>query len=365
MGNLAELSENLDIEYWFDREGYDYRSTRGHNGLQLNIKHCPFCGNSNWKVYLNADNGLGNCFVCDTKFNKPKLIKQTLDLSWQGVEEHMREVLREQGWRPKQTRTVDVDENTVKLPPSFELPTPDGRNLKYLEGRNITGELAAYFHLRYCTEGLWLYKFNGGSFAQDFSDRLIIPVYDLDGKLTTFQGRDIYGSADKKYLFPSALPGTGRFLYNGQNAVKRKRVVMGEGAFDVFALKAALDEDPALRDVVPIGSFGKHLSYGDLDGNDQLGRFVALKRDGLEEVTIMWDGEYEALKAACEASKLLIGIGLKARIALLPPDRDPNEVSPDVVRAAFYSAVPYSSRQEVLWSLRPPYLPKKNQSLLT
>ncbi len=87
--------------------------------------------------------------------------------------------------------------------------------------------------------------------AQKGERRLLIPVYDLDGKLVTFQGRDIIGDQDAKYLFPPALPGTGRFLYNGHNAVRARRIAMGEGAFDVFSLKAAIDGESDLRDIVP------------------------------------------------------------------------------------------------------------------
>jgi hypothetical protein len=101
-------------------------------------------------------------------------------------------------------------------------------------------------------------------------------------------GRDITGASERKYLFPTGLPGTGRYLLNGQNAVTSKRVCMGEGGFDVFAMKAAFDEEVELRGVTCVGSFGKHLSYGDMAGDDQLGRLLKLRAHGLEDLTILW-----------------------------------------------------------------------------
>jgi DNA primase len=267
------------------------------------------------------------------------------------------EVLSEQGWRPRRTTTAAVEyTDDIKLPTSFALPTKDGQNLVYLEKRGVNGDLAKYFHLRMCLYGWWNFtKDDDSSSGQSFDDRLIIPVFDLNGELKTFQGRDITGESDKKYLFPKGLPGTGRYLFNGQNAMRCKRVCLGEGAFDVIAIKKAFDEEVTLRDVMPVGSFGKHLSYGSLEGDDQLGRFIQLKSLGLEEVTIMWDGEVKALIAALDAAKILRGVGLRARIATLPFDRDPNEVLPEVVREVFWNAHIYTASLDLKWRLKNPY----------
>jgi len=234
----------------------------------------------------------------------------------------------------------------------------------YLENRQVDGALANFFHLRFCTEGWWNFtNREGKKSGQKFDMRIIIPVFDLDGKLVTFQGRDITGKSDKRYLFPAGLPGTGRFLLNGQNAVKAKRVCVGEGAFDIMAIKRALDEEVTLRDVVPIGTFGKHLSYGSMDGNDQLGRFLQLKHDGLQEVTLMWDGTTDAITAALDAARHLKRLGLQIKIAKLPFEKDPNEVLPEVVRDAFWKAELYTSELDVRWRLRNPYvLAKKIKS---
>ncbi len=358
-----ELTEQLDLEYWFDRESLAHKVSRGASGMQINAKDCPKCGDARWRVYLNADTGLGNCFVCNEGFNKLKFIHMALGhdpddrKSWRLTFDHAKECLVEQGWRPKQRVEVAVEYETATLPDSMELPTKDGRNLKYLEDRGIIGELAKFFHLRFCISGKWWFtNEEGGRGFQKFDQRVIIPIYDLDGTFKTFQGRDITGLVlDKKYLFPKGLPGTGRYLLNGQSVQRARRAVMGEGGFDVFALKLAMDGEVALRDVVPIGSFGKHLSFGSAGGDDQLSRFRTLKKQGLEEVTIMWDGEWKALLAACEAAKLLRQVDLVAKIALLPAGRDPNEVTADVVRRAFWEAVPYSQSQHIKWMLKDPF----------
>lgn len=354
--DFDEIREHLDLEQWFDREGRAYKMGRGRSGMQINAQECPACGDRRWRVYLNAESGVGNCFVCNETFNKISFIHKAQGGTWRDTIDHCREAMREQGWRPKRTVTVAVDDGEVKLPISFALPTREGENLTYLEQRGITGDIARYFHLRYCHAGNYGYLDEGKPRYQKFDGRVIIPVYDLDGTLRTFQGRDITGEAgDRKYLFPKGLPGTGRFLLNGQNVGRARRAVAGEGAFDVAAIKIAMDQDVELRDVVPIGTFGKSLSYGDMDGNDQLGRLIQLRRQGLEELTFMWDGEHSALMAAISAGEIVKRIGLRVRIALLPAGCDPNEIDPAQVRQAFREALELTASQAVRWRLRSPY----------
>ena len=41
--SLAEILDRIDMEYWLNREGFEYKVTRGKNGIQLNVKECPVC----------------------------------------------------------------------------------------------------------------------------------------------------------------------------------------------------------------------------------------------------------------------------------------------------------------------------------
>jgi len=360
---FQEITDELDLEFFFDHQSLAYKMGRGSSGMQINAKHCPSCGDSRSRVYLNAETGLGNCFVCNQSFNKVRFAHATFghdDHQWGETIRMLKEVLSDQGWRPKRLATAAVDPGEVRVPYSMALPTPEGENLQYLENRGITNEYAKYFGLRYCQMGFWMVTGDDGKkWPQKFDNRVIIPVYDLNGELKTFQGRALDPDAERKYLFPIGLPGTGRYLYNGQNVQATDEVAMGEGAFDVAAIKIAFDEDVQLRRIVAVGSFGKHLSYGSTDSNDQLGRFVILKRGGVKRVTIIWDGEEKALLSALDASKKLTSIGLVARIALLPPGKDPNEVPGAVVRKAYYEAVTWTPAIDVKWRLRNPYARRK------
>lgn len=356
---LQELLEKVELEDILDWYGIDYKAANGHSGEQFNLRECPSCGTAKWKVYLNAETGLGNCFTgsCGATFNKFSFLKAYLGAERAGeVVDALREIARAMGWRPKRKTEFAVEQATNwELPASIELPTEDGQNLTYLEARGFDAEIARYFHLRYCHEGFWVFKKpDGTNGVQQFHRRLIVPVYDLDGEMQTFQGRDITNTSDRKYLFPSGLPGTGRFLLNGHNANGAKRVVMAEGFFDVAAVKVAVDAAPDLRDYVPVGSFGKHLSKSE-GGNDQYGRFATLQGRGLEEVVIMWDGEPKALQDALNAGQELQRLGLRVRVALLPAGKDPNEVDAQVVQDAIRQAPDLTPKLVLTWRIKPPY----------
>lgn len=359
--DFQEALDQIDPEFYLDHAGIDYKRTTGSRGPQLNVKECPVCGGDKWKVYLNADSGLGNCFHgdCGKTFNKATFIQAVMgpETAWRDVIEHVKGIARTYGWRPPQRVVYEVNEATeCILPDSFPLPTAEGQNLQYLIDRGITNELTTYFHLKYC-HNAWHNWTNeaGERKGRNFGGRIIIPVFDLDGDLRTFQGRDITGESDQKYIFPTGLPATSRYLYNGHNARRLFKVCMGEGAFDVFAIKKAFDEDPTLRDVAPIGSFGKHLSTGKA-GADQIGELHKLKKGGLRELTIMWDGEAAAVAdALIAAEKVVEMLGIKVRIALLPKGKDPNEVPTHVVREAYWKAEQYRPSLAIKWGLRSPY----------
>ncbi len=339
---LQEALDTLDMESWLDSEGIKYRPTMGSSGRQLNVRECPVCGSSKYKVFLNADTGLGNCFSgsCEKKFNRWSFIKATLgDMPMRDIVERIKRAARSQGWRPPKKTAVAVNLDTeLILPESHPLPIK-GRNLKYLDQRGITHDITRYFGLRYSAEGVFRYKDeHGRDLSQSYAKRVIIPIFNLEGDLVSFQGRDITGTADKKYLFPPGFASTGSVLYNGQNALGAEHVVVGEGVFDVMAIKMALEGQMELRDHVAIGSFGKHLSHG--DESSQMGKLLELKERGLKYVTFMWDSESQALSDAADAALLLKGYGFETRVAVLPKGRDPNEVPASSVREAFWKALP-------------------------
>lgn len=359
MSDFERGYDHVTAEELLEHFGCEYRETNGRTGLQWNVRDCPKCGKEDWKVYLNQETGLGNCFRCGN-INRWSFAAWNLGTDdAKAVGGLFDSIAKMGGWKPKPVKRerviVPVIDGALKLPRSFDLPTPQGQTLPYLNDRGISLELQRYFHLRFCQDGAFDYrKEDGTQCRMPFSGRIIIPVFDLDAQLVTFQGRDITGQAEKKYLFPPRLPGTARFLYNGHNALDRQHIVMGEGAFDVMAIKSAFMVKTGFREIEAVGSFGKKLSL-DGEGPNQLTALLALKARGLTTITIMWDGETSAINSAFEAAEQLTRYGFKVRIAFLPKGKDPNEISPELVRKAFELAMPYSAALKAKVKLRKPY----------
>lgn len=343
--DLKVILENLNPEELMMDHGVEFRLTTGSSGLQLNIKECPRCHGDSWKVFLNAETGLGNCFhgacVGEPGFNLYTFTKHFLNLpdreTVQWFKDHA-------GVGKFVRRTAAITHRKVATSLDFDLPASmpidASFRLKYLEDRGFPPSLCEYFGWRYCEEGYFPYKSETGeNREQNYSGRVIIPVYGMDGKLVTFQGRDVTNSGYKKYLFPPGLPGTGRYLYWAHKAVGRQIVIMNEGVFDVAATHQAFKERD---DVAVVGSFGKALS-GRISGpagfEDQLTQLMELKRKGMEKLCIMWDGESSAIKAACKVALELISAGIDTYVAVLPKGKDPNEVSAVEIRAAYAKAV--------------------------
>lgn len=341
---IQDLLDLVDIEDFLNFEGVDYRTTRGRSGVQLNLRECPRCGGRDWKVYLNAESGLGSCFhgACagEPGFNVYSFTFFANGQSHKDTIAVLKRYGKSVGWRPKVSIDTPSDENPagVALPNSYALPIA-GKNLKYLADRGFTAETAAYFGWRFSKDGGYVYTLHGEEKRQNWANRVVIPVHNVLGEMVTFQGRSTEADPFQKYLFPPGLAGAGRFIYNSHNCLGLKELVLNEGVFDVGAVKQAFDEDITFQDVGVAGTFGKHLSMADHgDQKDQLSELKALRDLGLKEITMMWDGSFDAITAAIKAGLNLRRYGFTVKLAILPKDKDPNEVPTETVRQAFVQA---------------------------
>ena len=345
----AELQRALDkinIETFLDREAVDYRPSYGTKGLQLNLTECPACGEGGRKTYVNAETGLGNCFhgACGMKFNKFKLLKAVSGLSGADFDNFVKAVAEEQGWMPKKERPELVLAD-LKLPSKlFPLPV-NGQNLQYLQDRGVSLDSCKWFNLAYCHGGWWGYKLDDGTEKWvSYDQRIIIPIADLDGKLVSFQGRDITGEKLPKYLFPIGYAVAGSHLYNAHTFQEgvHTHAVVGEGAFDAIAVHQATDGIPECAAMLALATFGMHLSGGE-DG--QIAKFIKLHERGLRTITFLWDGESKAMSYAIKCGLLLTGVGFTVRIGRLPAGYDPAQgpdkkpTPPGMVRDAIFNAV--------------------------
>lgn len=344
---LNELLEAINLEWLITNEGLDYRTSYGRSGLQLQLRRCPFCGTEEWKVYVNAETGLGNCFTGSCPkgtFNKWSFLRQVFEVSNADLARKLKELVIQQGYKPKVKAPERLDLGTLVLPASTPVADMDPMPT-YLVDRGVTREVAERFHLRYCDSGIFTINTPIGMRRQDYSNRIILPIFDIDGTLRSFQGRDVTGNAEQRYLFPPMYASAGSLLYNANRVGERtETLVICEGPFDVLAAHAAIRSDSSLAHMEAVGTFGMHLSIGHPDGDDQGGRLLQLRKRGVKRLIFLWDGEQKAALAAIEQMQRLLGLGFECMIALLPPGRDPGDAGRAAILAAIRSALPLRSK---------------------
>lgn len=334
-----EALDEVDLEHVLGEEGLDYRIAWGRSGRQIQLRHCPFCANNKYKVYVNADTGLGNCFAgscTQGTFNKWQLLKAIYDLNSRDLKSKISQLAVEQGWRPKRS-TVIFEPEKLDLPDNVRVADLHAMP-RYLLERMIDPKLASYFDLRWCDHGVFtVVDPDAKIIKQDYSKRVIIPIYDMEGSLVSFQGRDATGESPKRYLFPPMYASTGSHLYNIQNWQEgMDTVVISEGPFDVIGTKRGLDY-AKMTNVLPVGSFGMTFSINP-NTDDQMNKLLALKKRGLRKVVFLWDNEPAAIRRALDAALAIMRYGFEVSVAKLDTSKDPGDASPEEVARAIKGA---------------------------
>jgi len=263
-------------------------STDYSNILRLD---CPLCQDTKAHLYYYPASASGYCFRCSTFFstNRLKRILGELPIaaeeasSYHSIDQAVRSIkMNLAGLAPKLPEVIVPDSL-----PAWE----DKRSRAYLQKRQVPVYLVLRHNLRFCVNG-------------DFKNRVIIPTYH-QGRLVTFQARDITGKKEKKYLFPSGGKPSG-YLFNLDH-VSAHWVVICEGPFDVLHLQA--------MGFPVVATFGKKIS------EVQVSLLASFRR-----VVFMWDAD-----AHRETLKYMVKLGSRA-LAVLLPKGDPTVYSPQQIK---------------------------------
>jgi len=159
--------------------------------------------------------------------------------------------------------------------------------------------------------GLVISKKGGGHYDR-FRDRVLFPIFDINGKVIGFGGR-IMGEGQPKYLNTDRTPifdkGRNLFgLYQNRDAIRSQRqCLVVEGNFDLLALVA----HGIRHAVAPLGTALTPHHVRRLKGY-------------ANEIILLFDGDKAGLKAALRAVPLFLGELMTAKVAVLPEQHDPD-----------------------------------------
>jgi len=205
----------------------------------------------------------------------------------------------------------------------------------YLEGRGLGAELIDRFQLGYAlprwdgllralrsktlpeklleAAGLVIPRQNGSGHYDRFRHRVMIPIWDVSGKVVAFGGRAMEAEEVKYINSPeTAVYRKGTHLYAlnlAARAVREKRqAIVVEGYFDAIMLHAAGFEQT-------VATLGTALTT---EQARLLGRYT-------DTVVLLFDPDAPGIGAARRNLEQLINVELDWRIVLLPEGLDPDE----------------------------------------
>ena len=202
--------------------------------------HCPFCNTQKRKleVQLFTNDKLENpwhCWVCNKSGKKITTLLKALNADKQKFTELYR-ILQ---ISPSKVNVQDTAEQ-VKLPTEFyplyiKRPSVEYKNALFylLKKRGLTVHDIIKYNIGYCEDG-------------EYAKKIIIPSYDVNGKLNYFVSRTYYDAESFRYKNPEVS----KNIVGFENLISWDLpLVLVEGVFDAIAIK---------RNAIPL--FGKTIS---------------------------------------------------------------------------------------------------------
>ena len=186
--------------------------------------HCPFCNHHKKKLQVNLETQKWHCWVCNKGGHKIGILLRKLNAPKQIISE----VLKILGdYRGISKEKEEVTEYNVSLPQCYKplwikSEDPIYKNaIHYLNKRNIGPIDILRYSMGFCSSG-------------GYSNRIIIPSYDRDGRLNYFIARDIFPNSKFKYKNP---PMSKDMIGFEMYINWKEPIVLCEGVFDAIAIR--------------------------------------------------------------------------------------------------------------------------------
>jgi len=219
--------------------------------------HCPFCHHHKKKLQINLETQQWHCWVCDAKGKKIQTLLKRLHVD----SKRIKKVYEIYGDDYIVSKTTDEEKVELRLPSEFKslLNKPKGLNplykkvVQYAKDRGITKEDIIRYNIGFCDSGI-------------YTNRIIIPSYDVDGRLNYFIARSVYVEEKFKYKNPPVSKNVTIF----ENQINwKKPITLCEGVFDAMSIK---------RNAIPL--LGKFIPKTLMD---------SIYKKGVKEIKILLD----------------------------------------------------------------------------
>lgn len=199
-------------------------SRRSKDGLNIAIE-CPFCNKKNGKTKLviRVDNPVYHCWVCD---KKGKDVAYLFSKFFRNYSEEAKSLFK--------NKKVFIDEAEsevieLNLPKDFELIPliQKGFNPDKLAVKKYASSRGASEHKQ------WMLKI-GASNADNFNRSLIIPSFDIDGKLNFYTCRKIDAMTNNGRKYVNAEVPKSEIIFNEYLIDWNRPLTLVEGPLDLL-----------------------------------------------------------------------------------------------------------------------------------
>lgn len=301
---------------------------------------CPFHDDHNPSLSISPDKQIYTCFVCGAHGNVFNFIMDYDNISFR---ESLKKVADKVGIpldiSSKEKRPVNKSLDLYGIYDiaskyyQNNLLTKDGISaLEYLKNRGFTDDIIKTFDVGLSTKNnltklLTSKGYNeevliksgissesNGRVYDTFINRIMFPLYDLDGKVVGFSGRIYKMQDDSKYVNSkeSDIFKKSNLLYNYHRAKehcrKKKFVIIVEGFMDVIALYM-------------VGIYNVVASMGTAITHEHAKLLKKLSMN----VIMCFDGDNAGNKATMLCAKELNEVGIVPKVIRLPDNLDPDE----------------------------------------
>ena len=300
---------------------------------------CPFHDDHNPSMSVSTEKQMYKCFVCGAAGDVFTFVKNYEKISY---EESVSKIASKIGINIKfdsKKKESDIYSNQYEIYDiankyyQNNLNTSLGKIAKnYLKERNISDDVIKYFQIGLSLSDNKLYDLlKNKNFDDDllvksgicirkdkindiFKNRIMFPLWDINGRTIGFSGRVYEGNDQSKYVntMETDIFKKGSLLYNYHNAreyiLKNERIIIVEGFMDVIRLHT-------------VGIDNVVATMGTAITNEQLN----LIRKVSKNVILMFDGDAAGNKATESFIENSKDIDFNIKIVRLEDNLDPDE----------------------------------------
>lgn len=302
---------------------------------------CPFHDDHNPSMSISPEKQIYTCFSCGAHGNVFNFVMNYENISfYEAVKKLADKVGISLSFSLSATKSIrnpneDIY-NIYDVASKYyqnNILTNDGVDaLEYLYKRGFTNDIIKTFGVGLSTRNSLTKVLNAKNYSEDvlvnsgisyktngniydtFTNRIMFPLWDLEGKVVGFSGRVYKSNDNSKYINTkeSEIFKKGKLLYNYHRAIescrKKKSVIIVEGFMDVIALYM-------------VGIYNVVASMGTAITPEQ----ARLLKKLSSNVILCFDGDKAGNKATMACAKELDKIDIRPKVVRLPDDLDPDE----------------------------------------